>query len=97
MDDIELKDRQAAERATQAKQLLEHPLLKEAFDNLEKSYIDAMLATGVEQADSYKRDRLHQAVHISRKVRDYLKKVLANGNVSRQHLNAIQGKRPEAA
>lgn len=96
MDD-EHKAIRDVERANQADALLKSELLIEIFDALERTYIDEMLNTGVAQADSYKRDRLHQAVHILRKVKDGLRQVANNGKVARAHLVAIEGKRQRAA
>lgn len=84
-------------RAARAEALLRDELLTEAFDKLEKSYTEEMILTGVGEADSYKRDRLHQAIHILRKVRGYLGKVVQDGKVARAHLVQIEGKRQRAA
>ena len=79
--------------AAQAQALLDNEMLKGAFDELEKAYTDQMSNTGVAEADTYRRDRLHQAIHILRKVKDGLKKHIENGKVAQAHLRMIQGKR----
>lgn len=81
-----------ASRGSQAELLLKNELLVEAFETLEREYIDALIDTGVTQADSYRRDRLHQAIHILRKVRGHLKTVVVNGNVAKADIDNIKGR-----
>ena len=84
-------------KASRAELLLNDELLKSAFDTLEQAYIGEMILTGVEKADSYKRDRYHQAIHVLRKVKDHLRKMVENGKMAKATLRAIEGKRQQAA
>ncbi len=91
--DQEQKDLIASERADHAKRLLDDAILKEAFERLESAYVEEMVNTGVNPSDSYKRDRLHQAVHIVRKVKGHLARLVEDGKISKAQLAAIAGRR----
>lgn len=85
-----------SQRGDHAARLMRDELLCEAFDALEKHYVEAMINTGVAERDSYYRDRLHQAVHATRKVREHLATVLTNGKLAKAELNDIAGRRRAA-
>lgn len=77
----------AAGRAVRAEALLDDELLKEAFGELEKSYIAAWRATTVDDAAG--REKLFLAINIVAKVRDHLAGVIANGKLARAELKEL--------
>lgn len=84
-------------RAGRAELLLRDDLLNEAFDTLEAEYYKAWRATGSAEAETYKRERLWQAINLLGKVKEGLQKYVENGKVAKAHLAQIQGKRRVAA
>ena len=69
MADIDERARQEeVSRANEAKRLLEHPLLKQAFEEEEKSILDALVATH----DTEQILKLHRAFVWGRRIRDRL-------------------------
>ncbi len=93
----EIKLIRESQRADHAKRLLSDDLFNEAFKTLEQTYIDEMINSGVAERDTYARDRLHQAIHILRKVKGHLESVFNNGKVAKAELNDLEGKRKNAA
>ena len=85
----EFKLLQAKERGAQAEVLLRHDLLKEAFDYLEKRYIDEWRITSARDADA--REKLFLAVNIVGKVREHLIAHVSNGRVAQTELNRMTG------
>lgn len=92
MDDEQKALRDSA-RADHGERLLSDPLLIEAFEKLETEYLSAWRLTGTAEAETFKRERLWQAINLLGKVKDHLKYVVENGKVAKAHLAAIQGKR----
>lgn len=84
-------------RADHAQKLLNDDLLNEAFTKLEAEYFTAWRNTGAAEAETFKRERLWQAINLLGKVKDHLKHVVENGKVAKAHLQAIEGKRQQAA
>jgi hypothetical protein len=74
-------------RAQKAGSLLESELLKEAFDELEKSYIAFWRQTKPE--DQLAREKAFIAINIVGKVRDHLHAVVQNGKLASAELNKM--------
>ena len=85
MSDDKLHD--ALSRAAQARDLLSHELLSEAFKTLEASYSDAWRTSSVDQVDA--REKLFLAINIVGKVRDHLLSVLNNGKLAKRELDEL--------
>ncbi len=84
----EIELTRAAERGSQAQQLLDSELLTESFETLRTEYIDYWLKTHIN--DVAGRERLHQAIHIVGKVREHLQKIAANGRLATRDLSSIK-------
>lgn len=84
-------------RANQAQQLIDHPLLKEAFEKLEAEIMTRWRDTGTAEPETYKRERLWLAVNLLGKIKDGLRSVIENGKVAKATLAQIEGKRQQAA
>ena len=78
---------QAAAKALRAQDLLDNEILTEAFDILEKSYVTAWRATGID--DTTGREKLFLAINIVGKVRDHLGAVVANGKLAEAELREL--------
>ena len=78
---------QATARAARAQELLDHELLSEAFEALERSYIAAWRATTID--DTAGREKLFLAINIVGKVRDHLASVVANGRLAEAELQQL--------
>jgi hypothetical protein len=72
-----------------AAQLLENPLLNEAFDALTAAYIEQWKLTRFNDTDG--RDRLWQAVNCIGKVRDHFRLMCEDGKIAQAQLNDMQG------
>jgi hypothetical protein len=67
-------------RANEARRLLDEPLLKEAFDTIERDTIEAMLRVpGLPVWADRKRRRLADQVNTIRVIRSYLEHVITAG------------------
>lgn len=95
--DEEQKAIKDVQRAGQAQLLLEHPLLKEAFEKLEAEIMTRWRETGTAESETYKRERLWLAVNLLAKIKDGLRSVVENGKVAKATLAQIEGKRQQAA
>jgi|SRR3954464_1449496 hypothetical protein len=84
-DEFEL--RRAIDRAAKAKSLIENEMLNEAFQTLEKSYMDAWRLTKAE--DTNAREALFKAVHQIAKVKDHLHGVLSNGSIAQKEIDRL--------
>ena len=84
----ELALRKDAERAAQARALLDSPLFKQAFDTLEADYIRFLLDQ-TRPGDTDARERMWQAVQILRKVRTHFETAVDDGKVAEAELNAM--------
>lgn len=84
-------------RAARAEALLRDELLNEAFQKLETEYYSAWRATGAAESETFKRERLWQAINLLGKIKEQIGSVVQNGKVAKAHLVAIQGKRQRAA
>lgn len=77
----------AAAKAVRATELLENPLVVEAFKGLEDSYTAAWRATLIEDVTG--REKLFLAINIVGKVRDHLEKVIANGKLAQHEIRML--------
>jgi hypothetical protein len=78
-------------RGAQAERLLSDELLAESFNTLEEKYINSWIATDARDTDA--RERLFQAVHVVRKVRDHLRVVMQRGEIEAKRIAELQGRR----
>jgi DNA transposition AAA+ family ATPase len=74
-------------RGAQAKHLIEHDLLREAFDQLRRTYIDKLLAS--EARDNDARERLYIAARVVDQVKEHLYRVLQDGNLAAKELDNL--------
>lgn len=90
------EQQETLERATEAKRLLDNPLLKAAFKEIE----DGLLAAAINFApkndeDRIQRDRLIEAIKITRKLSDMLRSHVETGEIIKKDIREIQsGKKP---
>ena len=82
MNEHKLQD--AVTRGARADLLLNDELLKEAFTQIERDYIDVWRRSSPRDTDD--RERLWQAVNIVGKVRDHLVKVMNDGKLAQREL-----------
>ena len=74
-------------RASEARRLLDEPLLIEAFDNLEEAVLAELLSVrGAEPEDDRKRRMLLDRLHVLQDVRSHLQLTIAEGKSA-----ALQG------
>ena len=84
MADDEFALRRAMERAAIAQTLLENDIVKEAFDGLEASYLNAWKAA--QSRDTEGREKLWMAVSIISKVKSHLQMTVASGQLSSKQI-----------
>lgn len=77
----------ATNRATNAQQLIDNDILKEAFISLEEAYTTAWRCTTIEDVSA--REKLFLAINIVGKVRDHLIKVVSDGKLAQAELKQI--------
>lgn len=73
--------------ASQAQSLIDNDLLKEAFAELERAYVERWRATHIDDAAG--REKLFIAVNVVGKVRDHLNAILSNGKLAEAELKQI--------
>lgn len=83
----EVKLRQAETKARNAQNLIDSPLLTEAFTTLEAAYIQAWRTTNAD--DERAREKLFLAVNVIGKVRDHLTKAIADGQLATAELKQL--------
>lgn len=66
-------------KADRAKELLDNPVLQDAFREVEAHYTNAMLDQGIDDADLL--IKLRQLVHITREVKQTLEKFVETGEL----------------
>jgi hypothetical protein len=79
-------------RGTQAEHLINHPLMKEAFDLYEAEIMKRWRDTGTGESDTFKRERLWQAINLLGKVKEHLFHVVENGKLAKHHLAQLEGR-----
>lgn len=78
-------------RALQAEQIVNNELIKEAFDNLEREYINAW--KGARFDDQVGREKLFLAVNVIGKVRMHLQTIIADGKLAGAQLESLAKQR----
>jgi hypothetical protein len=80
-----------ARKGQDAKDLLENPILVEAFDALEREYLKAWRQS--KPADDEERERLWLAVGILDEIKRHLRVVVENGMMAKRDIDKISGKK----
>lgn len=75
-------------KGARAERLLSDELVAEAFEAIERDYLDAWKKTGARDTEA--RERLWQAYQIAGKVRTHLLSVAANGKLAQKELEEIE-------
>lgn len=75
-------------RAAQAKELAEHPMLREALAELENEYMRAWVES--DARDTAGRERLYTAVRVVQEFRRHLRIVIDSGRIGREHLTKLR-------
>lgn len=91
MENLQVDADKIRNRGAQAERLLSDELLAESFNTLEEKYINSWIATDARDTDA--RERLFQAVHVVRKVRDHLRVVMQRGEIEAKRIAELQGRR----
>lgn len=86
--------RREALKAEQARAILDSPVFVEAFAALEKAYLDAMLATPIN--DDKSREKLFLAMRTLPAIRQNLETMLMHGSVAVKQLANIEADRARA-
>lgn len=79
------------QRALQAKELIENPILVEALDSMEREYLAAWRSSKL--PDLEERERLWLALQVLEEVRKHLRVVIENGSIARREIDRIAGRR----
>ena len=82
---------QDAQRGREAEELLENPMLAEAFDKIEASYMDEWRQSKL--ADIEERERLWLAIQVLGEVKRHLRVVVENGVIAKRDIDRIAGRR----
>ena len=90
MADDELALRRAAERAAQAKTLIDSVLLNEAFAELRQAYLNKWFTTAAGDTDT--RERLWVAQTVLTKVRGHFDTIINDGKIAEAQLADIEAK-----
>lgn len=88
----QLTKEQKVQRAEEAKRLLEHPLLREAFANLKFNYYEAWLATPPEKVNE--RDAVYHAGRVLADVEAHLRIVVSHGRIERAQIDKMKAGKP---
>ncbi len=80
-----------AQRANEAKELLENPLLEEAFAQMEAAYLADWRSSGL--ADLEERERVWLAIKVLEEVKRHLRVVVENGVIAKRDIDRIAGRR----
>lgn len=81
-DDVKLQDEMF--RASQAKRILDDPLVKDSFEKLEKELIEGLLATAAD--DSARREKIHMMLVYGRKWRNTFASMIETGKLADMQL-----------
>lgn len=76
------------QRAQQAKELLSHPLLKEAFNGIRQTYLEAAMSVG--HTDDIGRFRVVQAALVVDRVKGHLQHWIEDGKLAEAELRELQ-------
>jgi len=80
-----------AGKGVQAKDLIENPILVEAFATLERKYLDAWRQS--KPADQEERERLWLAVGILGEIQRHLRVVVDNGIIAARDIDKLSGRK----
>jgi len=80
-----------ARKGQEAKDLLENPMLVEAFAVLEREYLKAWRQS--KPADQEERERLWLAVGILEEIQRHLRVVVENGVMAKRDIDKISGRK----
>ena len=81
-------------RSSQAKQILENNLFKEAIESLKKIYSEALLEkTGAKESDT--REKLWIAYNVVGKVEQHLQSILETGKLAEKQLEIFRKSQQE--
>jgi len=80
-----------AQRANEAKELLENPLLEEAFAQMESAYLADWRSSGL--PDLEERERVWLAIKVLEEVKRHLRVVVENGVIAKRDIDRIAGRR----
>lgn len=83
----EFKANQAVTRGAQAQTLLDNAMLQEAFDTLEKAYIERWRVSHID--DDKGREKLFIAVNVVGKVKEHLSQIVSNGKMAAKQLDDL--------
>lgn len=80
-----------AGKGSQAKELIENPILVEAFATLERKYLEAWRQS--KPADQEERERLWLAVGILGEIQRHLRVVVDNGIIAARDIDKLSGRK----
>jgi len=83
----QLTKEQKISRSEEAKKLLEHPLLQEAFANLRLNYFEAWTATPPDRVNE--RDGIYHAARVLEDVQAHLRIVVTHGRIERAQIDKM--------
>lgn len=78
-------------RGQEAKRLMEHPLLRNAFANLRLDYFEAFCACPVEKV--HDRDRLFHAASVIGQVEQHLRVAMQEGQVAQGQIDKLAARK----
>jgi hypothetical protein len=82
--DQQAKLQQELSQSNKAKQLLDNPLLKDAFSNLKRLYSESLFNTGAKEQET--REMLWLAFNVVGKVEQHLAEILDTGKLASKQL-----------
>jgi len=82
---------QDAQRGREAEELLDNPMLAEAFDKIEAAYMDEWRQSKL--PDLEERERLWLAIQVLGEVKRHLRVVVENGVIAKRDIDRIAGRR----
>ena len=85
----ELKLKGEVRDASEAKALLDNPLLKDALDTMEQQYLSALLQCDV--GDDTGRFRFSEGIKVARMLTRQLGLIVQNGKLPQAELDAMKG------
>lgn len=88
----QLTKEQKIARADEAKRLLEHPLIREAFANLRLNYFEAWVAVAPEKVNE--RDAVYHAARVLSDVEAHLRIVMSQGRIERAQIDKMKAGKP---
>lgn len=82
---------QDAQHGREAEELLENPMLAEAFDKIEAAYMDEWRQSKLPDLEG--RERLWLAIQVLGEVKRHLRVVVENGVIAKRDIDRIAGRR----